>query len=588
MNTSLLKLSGFIIAVLMSLMQDLSAQQPGFRSFAGTSTITSGFTTIIIKNGSFINDGIYNASEGNNVTITGNTPQLLGGTGNSEFNDLTINSSGGIVITGSELSVRGVLLCNGTLETNGKLVLLSTSERTALIDGSGTGTVTGNVTLQRYLEQGSGYKYLSSAFSSATIGEIGDDIDLLSPETGVYKFDESRTTSGWVYYKDPANPMNPLEGYAVNLGADPAPKTIDLSGVVNNGTLSVELYNHNNLYTEGFNLVGNPYPSPIDWDAPSGWTRNNIDDAVYYFRASETDQYGGSYSSYMAGISSDGVASNIIPSMQGFFVHVSDGTYPVAGAITVGNEARVKTASTPFLKSAAATNKSLIRLIAGYSDDTLSYDPFVIYYDENSTLGFDGQLDALKVFNTDASVTNFYVFGNDGRKLSIDAIPFTGDSTLTLRLGLYTEREGEVEFRIRDLTGIYMTMSISLTDQSTGIITELSLMNSYRVTLPAGDYQDRFLLNLTGVKTHVEGSTYDQPAFLAYCSYGILKIKTVLYAGTDGILEVFDMTGRVLYRQRTIFTGYDEFYPGLADGLYFIRFISGGEVLTRRLYFHNF
>ena len=49
-------------------------------------------------------------------------------------------------------------------------------------------------------------------------------------------------------------------------------------------------------YTKGFNLVGNPYPSAIDWDAASGWTKTNIDNAVYYFKASATDQYGGTYS----------------------------------------------------------------------------------------------------------------------------------------------------------------------------------------------------------------------------------------------------------------------------------------------------
>ena len=55
------------------------------------------------------------------------------------------------------------------------------------------------------------------------------------------------------------------------------------------------------------NLVGNPYPSAIDWDASSGWTKTNIDNAIYFFKASGTDQYGGTYSSYVNGVSSDGI-----------------------------------------------------------------------------------------------------------------------------------------------------------------------------------------------------------------------------------------------------------------------------------------
>ena len=119
------------------------------------------------------------------------------------------------------------------------------------------------------------------------------------------------------------NVLVPWHGYAVNFGSNAAPNTVDVTGVVNNGTLTVTLYNHNNTYTKGFNLIGNPYPSPIDWDAAAGWTKTNIDNALYYFKASTTDQYGGTYSTYINGISATGGTTNIIPSMQGFFVHVS-------------------------------------------------------------------------------------------------------------------------------------------------------------------------------------------------------------------------------------------------------------------------
>ena len=44
---------------------------------------------------------------------------------------------------------------------------------------------------------------------------------------------------------------------------------------------------------------------------------------------------------YVNGISSDGTASNIIPSMQGFLVHVSDGAYPVTGTLGVNNNVRI-------------------------------------------------------------------------------------------------------------------------------------------------------------------------------------------------------------------------------------------------------
>ncbi|MCK7531371.1 MAG: hypothetical protein MZV63_10205 [Marinilabiliales bacterium] len=133
---------------------------------------------------------------------------------------------------------------------------------------------------------------------------------------------------GWLNYNNSLNLLNPAGGYAANFGSNPAPKTVDITGIVNNGNISVTLNNHNNTYTQGMNLVGNPYPSPIDWASVAGWTKSNIDDAIYFFKASTTDQYGGTYSSYVAGISTGGADMNIIPSMQGFFVHVSNGAFP--------------------------------------------------------------------------------------------------------------------------------------------------------------------------------------------------------------------------------------------------------------------
>lgn len=576
-----------LVTILITVTLQLSGQNAGVRISAGTVLIASGSGTMVINDGSLINDGSVVTSAENTFIMGGNSPQSLAGTKETVFGNLIIKNQAGISIDGPVVYIKSILQCNGPLNTNGNLVLLSTAERTGLIDGSGTGTITGDVTLQRYLPSGSGYKYLSSAFQSATVGELGDDIDLLSYETDIFSYDENRPASGWVYYKEASYPMVPLAGYAVNLGPDPAPKTLDIKGTVNDGPVSGILYNHNNAISQGFNLVGNPYPSPIDWDAVSGWTRNNIDNAVYFFRSSEIDQYGGSYSTYLDGISSDGVASGIIPSMQGFFVHVSDGSFPVNGTFSVDNRVRVTSMNPTFLKSAASAEKSVLRLMAGFSDDSISCDPFVIYYNENATPGFDGKMDAIKLFNTDAQVVNFYVFSSDGRKLSIDALPATGDTIATLRLGLKIEKAGKIDFHIMNYSGIYKDMTLVLTDRGTNRQTELTLSNSYMVDLPAGDYQDRFFLNLGSIKSSISDAEMNPEPFNAYCTQGVLKIESGSDIEYSGILEIFDLSGRLCYREPAVFSGYNVFYPYLLDGLYVVRILSGDKAETRRVYFHD-
>ena len=124
---------------------------------------------------------------------------------------------------------------------------------------------------------------------------------------------------------------------------------------------------------------------------------------IYYFKASTTDQYGGTYSTYVNGISSDGIVNNIIPSMQGFFVHVSNGAFPVTGTLGLNNSVRITDLTHPFTKKKgidssiplSQTYCQLIQMIHA------SADPAVIYFDEKATSEFDNQLDALKLMNTD-------------------------------------------------------------------------------------------------------------------------------------------------------------------------------------------
>src|SRR5690606_8715439 len=143
-----------------------------------------------------------------------------------------------------------------------------------------------------------------------------------------------------------------------------AEKTVEISGTVNNGNYSRTLYNHNGKFTNGFNLVGNTYPSPIDWDAADGWTKTNVDNAIYFFMAGTEDRYTGTYTSYVNGIKSDDEkSSNIIPSMQGFFVHVSDKTLddsPTIATLGMTNEVRISDFQQSFLKRAEKPSPELI------------------------------------------------------------------------------------------------------------------------------------------------------------------------------------------------------------------------------------
>jgi hypothetical protein len=446
--------------------------------------------------------------------------------------------------------------------------------------------------MQRYLPSGFGYKYFSSPFQSATVNEFGDDMDLTYWFPTVYEYDESRTTSGWVDYTDPAGVLEPMKGYAVHFGALAIPNTADVTGELNNGPLSITLYNNNNTYTQGLNLVGNPYPSPIDWDAATGWTKTNIDDAIYFFKSSTTDEYGGTYSSYVNGIPSDGSVTSVIPSMQGFFVHVSDGSYPVTGTLGMNNDVRVNNQSQAFYKSASLAknvNQSnpLIRIAAAFEDDAESTDPFVIYIHNMASEYFDPDLEALKILNTDFQVPNLYSMVMDNKKLSINAIPDNFESTQVIPLGLKINRNGQIDFRIIDLDAYFDEMDIVLHDNLTDTRQSLKDDSLYSLNLDAGEYHGRFYLEILSMTTGIEDPVSQDELFDVYSSNKLLKTNIYVVKGNEGILSVFNITGQLVYKQVIRQPGYYEYRAPSHRGIYIINYRTVDRTSSRKIFIAN-
>ncbi len=533
--------------------------------------------------GSVSGSSSFNASSGT-VEFRGIDPQLMVDglfAGNTVMN-LTINNPAGVSL-GGPLNVTGVVLVqNGELASGGHLTLVSDALRTALIDGSGAGSVTGNVTMQRYLPSRFGYRYFSSPFVASSVNEFADDMDLASSFPLLYRYDESRTSSGWVPYTTGTALLSQMAGYTVNFGSVAVPGTVDITGEVTNGNVAVTLYNHNNNFTKGFNLVGNPYPSPVNWN-DAGWTKTNIDNALYFFRASTTDEYSGTYSSYVNGISSDGVADNIIPSMQGFFVHVTDGTFPVTGTLGATNSVRVNDQTHIFFKSAESRERLLIRLAAAFTDDTLSADPAVVYFDSDAAPSFDPDLDALKLFNTDMMVTNLYSVLPGGARLSVNALPPQADSILWVPLGLITYRDGEVAFRLQDLENLPDNARIMFRDAAAGKETDLAGSETYAVSLAAGDYNDRFALGILKSTTDAGVIYDDETLFSAFISGQQVRATVGAIDGTEGLITIFDLGGRPVFARKVFEAGHYNLDVNLKQGIYLVNYSSGTRKATIKL-----
>ncbi|MFZ4545154.1 MAG: beta strand repeat-containing protein, partial [Saprospiraceae bacterium] len=217
----------------------------------------------------------------------------------------------------------------------GKFTLQSNASGTASIGTLVTGaSIVGNVTTQLYIEGGSRrYRFLSHPFTTAqALTQLTDNIDIsgntagttgqtgqivgngftstISNNPSAYYFNTLTTDgdlvddAGWIPFTDATtNTWSRGQGIRTLIrgskgqsgtldgtNASPETVTIDMSGTVNTGNVTVDLITGGTGSTGGMNLVGNPYASPIDIGAVLFGVGTNIGSS-FYLRNPRTGSY---------------------------------------------------------------------------------------------------------------------------------------------------------------------------------------------------------------------------------------------------------------------------------------------------------
>ncbi|MFZ4707362.1 MAG: T9SS type A sorting domain-containing protein, partial [Bacteroidales bacterium] len=384
-----------------------------------------------------------------NVIIpSGSTVHVTSSPGSyAECNNLTIGSTAILVIdAGKALKVNGTITNN-----NGASGLVIESDATgtgSLING--TASVDG--TVKRYYT-GSAWHLISTPVSG------------IQPDIFVTHYLQNFTESTNVYTDIilTIGGLNVFQGYAL-WNTNTTPQVTSYTGPLNTGSYTSAVTNFN----EGWNLVGNPYPTAIDWLAVSGWTKTNVNNAIYLHKDNTT------WATFVGGVGANG-GTQYIASGQGFFVRASD-----AGSLAIDNGVKVFQNPTFFKE----TIPNLIRLQASGNGAT---DEAVVRFTPESTAGFDGDWDAVKMFAADDAVPQIYIKGN--AVYTISSVP----SAESVNVGFLCGTNGEYTIAATEINNFE---EINLEDTKTGTFTKLNDA-AYSFTYSTNDDPDRFILHLT-------------------------------------------------------------------------------------------
>tara|TARA_B100000809_G_C15129992_1_gene527976 strand:- start:605 stop:2821 length:2217 start_codon:yes stop_codon:yes gene_type:complete len=437
-------------------------------------------------------DSVFSLDTGE-VVLIGNSAQLIDGTTN--FYKLEQNGSGGVTIqSGASTLSHTLYLTNGALAANGGLTLLSNATRTARIDEITGGSITGDITMQRYIDAGStSWRFLTAATSGMTLAEFSGDFETTgyigadypnwpsaaSPWQSIYFYDESVSgviDNGYVAATNVTNTVVVGEGLWVWAGdtiSGTEPFSTDMVGPANTGTINlpVSYTNTGNPNDDGWNMVGNPYPSSMDWN--TGVTRVAVDDAIYIWNPDL-----GQFASYINGISTNG-GTNKIASSQAFWVHATSALKSVQ--VT---EASKTTNDTPFLKQ--APSYLTIEALNAYGRDEA-----IVNFNANASLGFSGSYDAYKVASVETYRPSVSTLIDDSVELSINQMP---DQGVSIPLKVTSATAGTHQINFLGLSNFTNASCLLLEDLFTGIIYDLTTTSSISVTISDTTTIARFLI----------------------------------------------------------------------------------------------
>ncbi len=478
-------------------------------------TVQNGANTVIDGGTVVVDAGTY----AENATIT-NKSFSLQGVGNPIIQGLIMNGAGKTITLTGAISISEILsLQAGDIITNGNLSLLSSATKQAMVINSGMNTITGNVTVQKYFRPNSGitstgYRFLSSPITAATFNGLGISVTVnpaynasatpgtTRPFPTVYfynpslagaagkSFQKSPTPEfdkGWQSPNAATDNLIVGKGYTINTDAN---NFISVTGTLNNtpvGNISVPV--STNASALNWNLVGNPYPSPILWTAIRALSTNttNVADEIQLYIPS--GQYQGNFVSRVAGISSSmsDLTPNEIAVMQGFFVRAT-----AVGNLVMDNSVRVTSFSNPNSyrteENEKGKHEGIIRL--KISNAKNEFDETVVYFNEKATSNFDNQFDAHKFQLNSGTIPSIY--STDNKELySINALQnLTDDVTipLTVNVGL----AGTQKIALLQQEGFKRKVELYLLDKTTNTFYDLS--KPYEFTGSKGVIADRFFL----------------------------------------------------------------------------------------------
>jgi subtilisin-like proprotein convertase family protein len=460
-------------------------------------------------------------------------------TGDIEACSVIVNTGANVTIASAHtLIVGNEVTVNGT-------GTLTVENNAALRQINGEAVNTGNIIVRKNSEPMIRQDY--TAWSSPVAAQ---QLQSFSPNTLPNRFYEylyTGTTTPTAYQSvTPTTNFLTGKGYMIR-SADNSSPTVpavhagQYTGVPFNGDLSISL-------GKGYNLLGNPYASPIDADRFLYDNETTI--GALYFWTHTVPASGGVYpvnnfASYttLGGTASaaGGVTPNgKIQTGQGFYVRTFD-----FGVANFSNFQRLNAStSTQFYRTEEAQEVEKHRIWLNLNDVNNNYNQILIGYMDGATNAVDNMIDGLILDDSNSVI--YSTINSDKYVIQGKSLPFSDEDIVPL--GFKAVTAGVYSLSLENIDGLFIAQDVFLKDMYTNILHDIK-QSEYQFSTQEGTFDDRFeLVYKSGVLS--SNDVINSNDVLVYTQNNQIQISS----SKENILSVsiFDVLGRTIFINENI------------------------------------
>ncbi len=495
-------------------------------NFTGSGTInTSGTFTIEPKSNSFESSFSWPSNLQLASTVSGLT---IGKDGNTADISLAtaLDIAGPLSLYGGTVTASSNTTCTNLVVNTG--TTLNFDYGSSLIT-NGTITNNGTINISHFVAIDNKWHLISMPNNSTTANTFLD----------MYLQSWDEENKEWVDITNAAETLTPVKGYSLWCGDSKGPgTTFTYSGTPNTGNQPISLlYHDNSEQNDGANLVGNPYPSYIDWDQVSGYGSKYTWNGADYDERTEAGT---------------GNGSRYVAPMEGFFVVTgsSGNTFMLTNDMRTHNSAK---------KEASALSNGIV-----LSANSQNYsDALYIVFDQSANENFELPRDAWKFISGTTGICQIWSQCPDGN-LAVDVRP----ETKSIQLGFANNEAGTYSIGIQESADISTAI---LEDTKLNIFHDLS-EGAYSFDWRLNDDETRFKLHLnTTAVQEINGS-----AVQAYVAGGNIIIQSEQQPQR---ITLTDITGRTL----GVWEHTETIPAPKTAGVYLVTLASGNQMLTKKI-----